>query len=331
MWWGVAAALLANVLYSTGFVLEKRALSALPALNTRRPARLVRHLLSSPLWIGGSLALAAGFAAQLAVYRTLPIAAAQGIFVSGLVLLLLLSSVFLGERTSGRERRSILAILLALGMVVGSLQGSGAGTVTRTAPTGTLLAIALPSLVAGLWLYGTAERRAKRRHRQPTSGVPYGVAVGLLYGVSSLAIKGVSGLLSAHDPAGVVRDVFTSPYPYLLLFTGAVGLVLSQTALQRCRASLIVPVCTTVTCVFTAACGTVAFGEPLPSDPLRLGLRLGGTAVAVLVLLALPRQDAPPPEPEPAPETELAPAPAPAPASDASSPSPSAPSQGAEP
>lgn len=30
MWWGVAAALLANVLYSAGFVLEKRALGALP-------------------------------------------------------------------------------------------------------------------------------------------------------------------------------------------------------------------------------------------------------------------------------------------------------------
>ncbi|MFI2235148.1 DMT family transporter [Streptomyces chrestomyceticus] len=313
LWWGVAAALLANVLYSTGFVLEKRALSALPALNTRRPARLVRHLLSSPLWLAGSLALAAGFAAQLAVYRTLPIAAAQGIFVSGLVLLLLLSSLFLGERTTGRERRSILAILLALGMVVGSLQGSGAGTVTRTAPTGTLLAIALPSLAAGLWLYGSAERRAKRRHRQPTSGVPYGAAVGLLYGVSSLAIKGVSGLLSAHDPAGAVRDVFTSPYPYLLLFTGAVGLVLSQTALQRCRASLIVPVCTTVTCVFTVACGTVAFGEPLPADPLRLGLRLGGTAVAVLVLLALPRQDTPSPEPEPEPEPVLKSEPTPEP------------------
>ena len=87
MWWGVAAALLANVLYSTGFVLEKRALTAMPSVSVRSPARLLRQVIGSPLWIGGSLALAAGFGAQLAVYRTLPIAAAQGIFVSGLVLL----------------------------------------------------------------------------------------------------------------------------------------------------------------------------------------------------------------------------------------------------
>ncbi|WP_414507455.1 DMT family transporter [Streptomyces sp. NEAU-L66] len=300
-WWGVASALLANVLYSTGFVLEKRALAGLPALSTRQPGRVVGHLLSSPLWLAGSLALAAGFAAQLAVYRTLPLAAAQGLFVSGLVLLLLLSSVVLGERTSGRERQSIVAILVALALVIASLQGEDARAVARTAPPGTLLLIAVPSLAAGLLLYGSAERRARRRHRLPTAGVPYGVAVGLLYGVSSLAIKGVAGMLTTHDIPAAAGRLLRSPYPYLLLVTGAAGLVLSQTALQRCRASVIVPVCTTVTCVFTVVCGTVAFGEPLPADPLRRALRLGGTAVAVAVLLALPRHEPPAPEPTTAP------------------------------
>lgn len=92
MWWGVAAALLANALYSTGFVLEKRALTAMPQVTVREPVKLLRQVVGSPLWIAGSLSLAAGFAAQLAVYRTLPIAAAQGIFVSGLVLLVLLGA-----------------------------------------------------------------------------------------------------------------------------------------------------------------------------------------------------------------------------------------------
>ncbi|MGP3925520.1 hypothetical protein [Streptomyces sp. 8N616] len=288
----MGAALMANVLYSTGFVLEKRALTGLPPLEPGQPARVLRLLISSPLWIGGSLALALGFAAQLAVYRTLPIAAAQGIFVSGLVLLLLLSSLFLGEQPTGRERRGVVAITLALVMVVVSLRGS-AEAISRSAPVGTLLALCLPSLAAGLLLYRSAERRTRRRHRLPTTGVEYGVAVGLLYGVSSLAIKGVSGLLTTENIGGAALALIASPYPYLLVFTGATGLVLSQTALQRCRASLIVPVCTTVTCVFTVASGSFAFGEPLPDDPLRLALRLGGTALAVSVLLMLPRHDRP--------------------------------------
>ncbi|MER5253915.1 MULTISPECIES: hypothetical protein [unclassified Streptomyces] len=299
----MAAALLANLLYSTGFVLEKRALTAMPSVSVRNPARLLRQVISSPLWIGGSLALAAGFGAQLAVYRTLPIAAAQGIFVSGLVLLLLLSSVLLGEQTSGRERYAVGAILAALLMVVLSLSEES-DTVSRSAPVPLVLMVCLPSLAAGVLLYGSAERRAKHRHRLPTTGVEYGVAVGLLYGVSSLAIKGVSSYLTTDDLGSAFLDLLRSPYPYLLLFTGAFGLIMSQAALQRCRASLIVPVCTTVTALFTAVLGTLAFGEPLPDEPLRLALRIAGTALAVSVLLAMPKHDAPPPQPTP-PTKEL--------------------------
>ncbi|MFE9770601.1 hypothetical protein ACFYOV_02745 [Streptomyces sp. NPDC005931] len=300
----MAAALLANVLYSGGFVLEKRALGALPAVTIRRPARLLRLVLGSPLWIAGSLALAAGFAAQLAVYRTLPIAAAQGIFVSGLVLLVLLSARLLGEETSGRERYALGAILLALLMVVLSLRegGAGADTVGHEAPYPLILLVCVPSLAAGVWLYGSAERRARRRHRLPTAGVEYGVAVGLLYGVSSLAIKGVSSQLTTGGVGGVALDLLRSPYPYLLLFTGAFGLVMSQAALQRCRASLIVPVCTTVTCLFTAVLGTLSFGEELPDEPLRLALRVAGTVLAVAVLLAMPKHDTAPRSPTPAKE-----------------------------
>ncbi|MFJ2769758.1 hypothetical protein [Streptomyces sp. NPDC087300] len=299
----MAAALLANVLYSTGFVLEKRALTAMPSVSVRNPARLLRQVLGSPLWIGGSLALAAGFGAQLAVYRTLPIAAAQGIFVSGLVLLLLLSSVLLGEQTSGRERYAVGAILLALLMVVLSLS-ENSDTVGHGAPVPLVLTVCLPSLAAGVWLYGSAERRSKHRHRQPTAGVEYGVAVGLLYGVSSLAIKGVSSYLTTEGIGGALLDLLRSPYPYLLLFTGAFGLVMSQAALQRCRASLIVPVCTTVTSLFTAVLGTLAFGEALPHEPVRLALRIAGTVLAVCVLLAMPKHDGTAPRPTP-PTKEL--------------------------
>ncbi|MEV5340746.1 hypothetical protein AB0K93_20075 [Streptomyces sp. NPDC052676] len=289
----MAAALLANVLYSGGFVLEKRALGRLPEVTVRAPGRLLRLVLGSPLWIAGSLALAAGFAAQLVVYRTLPIAAAQGLFVSGLVVLVLLSARLLGEETSGRERYALAAILAALLMVVLSLDEE-TDTVGRGAPYPLLLLLCVPSLAAGVWLYRSAERRAARRHRLPTTGVEYGVAVGLLYGVSSLAIKGVSGYWAPSDLPGTLTAVLRSPYPYLLLFTGAFGLVMSQAALQRCRASLIVPVCTTVTCLFTAVLGTLSFGEALPGDPLRLALRLSGTALAVAVLLTMPKHDATP-------------------------------------
>lgn len=290
MFWGVGAALLANVLFSAGFVIEKRALSSLPPLSAARPGQVVRQLLRSPLWILGAASLLLGFAAQLAVYRTLPLVAAQGLFVTGLVMLLLLSALFLGEQSSGRERQGMVAIVVALVMIVFSLHRS-TEEISRLAPLPLLLIICLPSLALALALFHSAERRSRRRHRLPTAGVPYGVAVGFLYGVSSLAIKGAAGLLDPDDIPGTVTAILTSPYPYILLFTGSTGLILSQTALQRCRASLIVPVCTTVNFLFAVVSGTVAFAEPLPDQPLRLALRLGGAALAVSVLLVLPRHD----------------------------------------
>ncbi|MBA0049968.1 hypothetical protein E0L36_03360 [Streptomyces sp. AJS327] len=290
MLWGVGAALIANLLFSAGFVIEKRALSGLPPLSATRPAQLVLHLLRSPLWILGAASLLLGFVAQLAVYRTLPLVAAQGLFVTGLVMLLLLSALVLGERPGSRERYAMAAILCSLVMLVFSLRG-GTEPISKIAPLPVLLGICLPSLALALGLFVAAERRSRRRHRMPTAGVPYGVAVGFLYGVSSLAIKGVSGLLDFEDPGGTIRALLTSPYPYLLLCTGSTGLVLSQTALQRCRASLIVPVCTTVNFLFAVVSGTVAFSEPLPEEPLRLALRLGGGVLAIAVLLTLPRHD----------------------------------------
>ncbi|OIJ99264.1 hypothetical protein BIV25_09555 [Streptomyces sp. MUSC 14] len=286
----VAAALLADVLYATGFALEQRALRGLPALRGGEPVRALRLFLGSPLWIAGCSLLGLGFAAQLVAYRTLPIAAAQGILTAGLVLLLLLSSALSGERPTGRERAGAAFITAALLMFVASLGGS-TGQAVRSAHPGRLLIVALPALAAAVLLHVLAERRACRRHRTPVGGVAHGVAVGLVYGVSSVAMKGAAGSFTGRDASGSVLGLLGSPYPYVLLCTGAVGLVLSQTALQRHRASAIVPVSTMVTCVFAVFAGTYTAEEPWPHSPLRLGLRLAGTAVAVLVLLVLPRHD----------------------------------------
>lgn len=299
MVWGAAAAFLANVLYAAGFALEKQALGRLPQVRGSEPLRMLRQLLGSRRWLTGCALLGFGFIAQLVTYRALPITAAQGLLTAGLVLLLLLSSALLGERPSGRERVGAALICAALLMVVVSLHGTP-GQLGRTAHPAALLGVSLPTLAVAVCLYTAAERRSRRRHRLPTTGVAYGAAVGLVYGVSSLAMKGASGLLRPREATASAQALLVSPYPLLLLFTAAAGLVLSQTALQRHRASIIVPVSTVVTCVFAIVTGTWAFGEPLPQDPLRLGLRLGGTALAVLVLLVFPRH-----KPQPAIRTAL--------------------------
>ncbi|MEU9663751.1 hypothetical protein [Streptomyces chartreusis] len=289
MIWGVAAALLANLLHSTGFVLEKRALTSLPPLHPKQPCQTLRALAGKPLWLVGGISVSLGFAAQLAAYRTLPIVVAQGLFICGLGLLLLLSTTVLGEKPAIREWRAIAAIVVALAMILLSLR-EGAGPIGRTTSADVLLTLCIPTIGLSLWLYRGATRRERRRHRQPTSGTAFAVAIGLLYGVSSLATKGVSGQLTLAEPTSTAPAVLLSPHPYLLLVTGTLGLLLSQTALQRCRVSLIVPVSTAVTCVFSMLMGSLAFREPIPSDPLQITLGLGGTTLALTALRGLSRR-----------------------------------------
>src|SRR5437763_6566707 len=106
----VGLALAGTTAYNTGFVLEKRALSALPSINLRRPQELLRILFSSPAWLGGFGCMVAGLACQVVVLTLLPITVAQPIQASGIGILLLLARLVLGERASRREWWRLAAI-----------------------------------------------------------------------------------------------------------------------------------------------------------------------------------------------------------------------------
>jgi multidrug transporter EmrE-like cation transporter len=112
-----------------------------------------------------------------------------------------------------------------------------------------------------------------------------------MYGVAALGIKGLSGVLIGHEPlARRALAAVESPYLYMLGGCALVGFGLFQSALQRCRASIVVPVNNIVGSVYFVVAGSWLFHETLPTDPLRLALRLGGILAAGSVLILLPNQ-----------------------------------------
>jgi uncharacterized membrane protein len=82
--------------------------------------------------------------------------------------------------------------------------------------------------------------------------------------------------------------VLASPYVYLLGVASAGGLVLFQTGLQRCHASVVVPVSNVISSAYVVSVGTVLFGDHLPDAGWRVALRLLGFAgvLAGMVVLA---------------------------------------------
>jgi drug/metabolite transporter (DMT)-like permease len=287
---GIPLALLAATAYNFGIILEKRALERLPDIDVRRAVSLVRTVLAAPEWLAGFALTLCGLAFQVIVLTFEPVTVVQPVAAGGIVVILVLSRLVLHEHLGGGELGCIALMAISVVMLALSADGSAAAA-GHSVSAVWMTATAVPSCLIGLLVAARALRAASRKHRARVLGISYGIGTGLLYGVAALAIKALSGVLVySHGPTATVIGVVASPYLYVMAGCSAAGFLLFQTALQRCRASILVPVSNVVGSAYFIVAGTWLFHEHLPADPGRLGLRLIGILVAGSVLVLLPRQ-----------------------------------------
>jgi drug/metabolite transporter (DMT)-like permease len=288
----VIVALIATTAYHLGLILEKRALARLPAIDARHALRLLRILLTAPAWLAGFGLMLCGFGLQVIALTHAPVSVVQPVLGSGVVILLVLSRIVLRETLKRLELACVLAMAAAIVVIALSAAGA-AGHVGHEASGGLLAAVALPACAVAVGLGASALRpRPSGRHRMPSIGVSYAVASGLFYGVATLAIKAMAGSVGQHGgiDASLLLAIAASPYPYVTVACSALGMLIFQTGLQRCRVSIVGPVSNITGSVFFIVAGTWLFGEWLPADPVRLGLRLAGIVLAGAVVVLLSRR-----------------------------------------
>jgi drug/metabolite transporter (DMT)-like permease len=302
---GIPLALVSTTAYSVGLILEKRALGRMPAINLRKVVRLVVSLLANRAWMAGFALMLTGLALQVIILTIEPVSVAQPVLASGIALTVVLSRLILRERLDGGEFWCVAA--MAVGVVLLALSAGGSSTKAgHHADARSMAAVMIPSFLLGLLIGASSLRAGGRKHRTPASGVCYGLGTGLLYGVSGLAIKGLSAILISHRTlTSLAIAIVSSPYVYVLFGSAAVAMLLYQVALQSCRASILIPVSSVTGSVYVVVAGTWLFHERLPASPGELSLRLGGIAMAGLVLIALSRQQASPPVPARVPTTAV--------------------------
>jgi drug/metabolite transporter (DMT)-like permease len=295
---GIVLALLATVVYSLGFILEKRALTDLPPIDAHHFPRLIRTLFTAPAWLAGFVLICGGLALQVVVLSLEPLTITQPIQASGLVFTIVFSQLMLHERL-GRAELSCIGVMAVAVVLLTLSSGHGPGGTAGThASGGAVAAAAAPAFLASLLIYAwTATGVSDGRHRYPVTGVSYSLGSGLLYGVSGLALKALSAAVFTrrgavaghHSLTGLVRAAAASPYLYLALGALAVGMVIFQTALQRGKASVVIPVSTIISTGYLVLIGSWLFHERLPAGLVPLAMRLGGgiAAIAVPVILTI--------------------------------------------
>jgi drug/metabolite transporter (DMT)-like permease len=284
---GIVLAVAATIIYNLGFILEKRALGHLPALDVHRIWELARTLFTAPAWLGGFLLICGGLVLQVLVLSLEPLTVAQPLQASGVVVTILFSRVLLHERLGRAELACMGVICLAVALLsLSSGRDPGAEAGTHAAGVA-IAAAAIPACLVVAAIYYRAYRASRRRHGYPATGVSYGLCAGLVYGVAGLALKGLSAAVTAHSRSGLLIAAVTSPYLYMMLGASAAGMCLFQVALQRSPASIVMPISLVISTGYLAVIGSWLFHERLPGSPVLLAMRLTGGVAAVTVPVIL--------------------------------------------
>ncbi|HEX4865841.1 MAG TPA: hypothetical protein VFV02_17365 [Acidimicrobiales bacterium] len=283
---GTAVAVVSAVLYDAGYILEKRALSDLPALGVN-PIALIRTVIRSRGWLAGFAAMLAGLLLQVVALTMAPVSVVQPVLAAGLVALVAAGGPLLGERLGRRERS---ALVLVVGAVLAIAASSRPGAhLANSVPSSSFTVLAL---IAAFGAIAAGWGGVRSPHTAPSGAALLATAAGLLYGLGAIAEKAVAAEVVGHGVLNGAVAALRSPYPWLFLVVTFAGMVIFQLALQRHAASLVATLSNTVSSVCALTGASVVFGEMLvPGGWWSLARVAGFVAVAAaLVVLGVDRR-----------------------------------------
>jgi multidrug transporter EmrE-like cation transporter len=271
MFAGVVFSFLSAMCASTGNIVQKLAVNRMPSIYARHPARMIRSLLTSQQWLLGLLLSVAGVGLLVLALSLAPIAVAQSIASSGIVLMVVVSRLHLHEPLRRNDIVGLVVVVIAVVFVSASLRGSD-NSVGLGGSWIDLLYAVVPTVAVVILIFVWMRRRGG------STAFLYGTASGLLYGIAALGMKGASTLVTRYGLVASVPKIFVSAYPYVIAVGMVFALLVFQIGLQRSRIAVMGSVSSVVASTYLVAVGMLVFGEHLPIDRAILVLRLTGFA-----------------------------------------------------
>jgi drug/metabolite transporter (DMT)-like permease len=260
---GLAAAVLASLLFNLGLVLQGLEARAEPP-SLRLRLALLGALLKRWRWVLGWLLGAIGVAPQVLALSIAPFVIVQPALTVGLLLVLGAGVRALGERVAASEWIGVVAIIAGVALVAGGAPGH-----EETHRPG-----AVVLLVVGAMIAASLVPFAVRRTRLDTAIVTM-AASGAGLAATNIAIKLLSDDVGAgHYAVGAVW----------LAVAAAVGIgatVTAMTAFQRAAATVVVPVTTSVQTFLPIALEPLFLREQWGTAPLHGALIAAGLGVVL--------------------------------------------------
>jgi drug/metabolite transporter (DMT)-like permease len=269
---GILLALACAVATQLGFLYKHRGANAAPRVDVRHPLRTVRELFSSK-WFAVGMAVATGaWFFHVAALAFAPLSVVQAVLSTGVVILAVLAERLFGFSVGPRQWLGVAMTAAGLLLLVITLPAhSGAHSAYSLAG---MVSFEAGMLAIGFILISGPHIGAPDHHH----GVMLGGAAGVLFGVSDVAIKALTGL-------GGPLAVLLSPWLLVAVLASVIAFYASARGLQDGEAVPVIAATSTAANVSCILGGIVVFGDPIPSDTL--GIVLEAFAFALVIVAAL--------------------------------------------
>jgi hypothetical protein len=269
---GLLLALGCALTTNLGFLYKHRGACESPAVDFRHPLRSGRQLFSSRLFAVGMAIAAGSWMLHIAAMAMIPLSLVQAVLAGGVVLLAITAERMLGC-SIGRRQWAGLGMtaggLILLGISLPAVHGAH----SRFSVPG-MIAFEAALIAAGSLLILGPRIGAPTEHH----GVMLGAASGILFGVSDISLKALSGMVGAHGVIGLL-----SPWLIVTVAASVVAFFSSARSLQASQPVAVIAVTSTAATVSGIIGGIVVFGDPMPDHLTGIAVQC---AAFILVVLA---------------------------------------------
>jgi drug/metabolite transporter (DMT)-like permease len=274
---GLTCALLSALGTNLAFLFKHRGAVAAPDVDMRHPLRSAIDLFRSRWWSIGWGVAAVAFALHVAALTLAPISIGQAVLAGGLVFLAVLAERFFGFELGRRQWIGIGLVAVSLSLLTLTGGGGGGGASSEYSLAGMIV---FEGIAVGVGLLLVVSHLVERIPAQ--RGVLLGIAAGLGFGISDVAIKALSGDLDS-GPAGLL-----SPWSVVIVTAAIFSFFASARSLQIGDGVAVIAVTSVAANLSTIIAGLAVFGDRLGDDPMVVGVRIGAFALILVGAALIP-------------------------------------------
>jgi drug/metabolite transporter (DMT)-like permease len=275
---GILLALFCAFATNVGFLLKHRGACAAPDVSLRRPVTSAIGLFRSKWFAIGMLVALGAWVFHVAALALAPLSIVQAVIAGGLVFLTVLAERWFGYSVGTRQWAGVGLTALGLVLLAVTLPGHAGHSSYSTAA---MIAFESALLALGTFLVLSKKLGAHEHH-----GVMLGTAAGILFGVSDVAIKALTGAAGGAGALGVLL----SPWLLTCIAASVIAFYASARGLQKGEAVPVITLTSAAANVTAISGGILVFGDPMPNDPLGIVIQ---SFAFVLVIVAAALTPAP--------------------------------------